>query len=202
MSEEEIGQIIKTMSAPVDTNQIHLETPRLLLRPLTAGDLSDIHAICSQPEVAQTAGFPLCENLEMSRDQLKAYMEDGETVAVVLKENQKVIGTVSLQKRYWHIYPIDRALKGRELGFDLNKDYWGSGLMPEAVQRLCDWCFETWGYDFLTAGYFQGNNKSQKAIEKCGFSFLFEDDHTLPRGNMMHILTYIRYNSRKEAKNV
>ena len=202
MSEEEIGQIIKTMSAPVDTNQIHLETPRLLLRPLTAEDLSYIHAICSQPEVAQTAGFPLCENLDMSRDRLKEYMEDGETVAVVLKENQKVIGTVSLQKRYWPIYPIDRALKGRELGFDLNKDYWGRGLMPEAVRCLCDWCFDAWDYDFLTAGYFQGNSKSQRAIEKCGFSFLFEDDRSFPNRDTVHILTYICYNSRKEQKHV
>lgn len=202
MSKEEIGSIIKTMSAPVDINQVHLETPRLLLRPLTAADLADVHAICSQPEVAGTAGFPLCENLEMSRNRLKEYMDDGETVAVVLKEDRKMIGTISLQKRNWQMYPLDRTLKGRELGFDLNKDYWGRGLMPEAVECLCNWCFEAWDYDFLTAGYFQGNSKSQRAIEKSGFTFLFEDDRTLPNGNTMHILTYIRYNSRKEPKDV
>lgn len=202
MTKEAIRQIVNTMSAPVDPERVHLETPRLILRPLTFGDLADIHAICSQPEVAQTAGWQCSEDLEASRNRLREYIENGETVAVVLKENQRVIGTISLQKRPWHLYPLDRSLKGRELGFDLNKDYWGRALMPEAVRCLCDFCFESFDYDFLTAGYFQGNDKSRKAIEKCGFSFLFEDDRSLPRGDTVHILTLIRYNPRKEITNV
>ena len=202
MTKEEIGQIVNSMSAPVDSERMHLETPRLTLRPLTFGDLGDIHAIHSQPEVARTAGWQCSEDLEASRNRLREYIEDGETVAVVLKENQKVVGTISLQKRPWHLYPIDRTLKGRELGFDLNQNYWGRGLMPEAVRCLCDFCFARLDYDFLTAGYFQGNDKSKKAIEKCGFSFLFEDDRSLPRGDTVHILTLIRYNPRKETTHV
>ena len=202
MTKEEVRQLVNTMSAPVAPERIRLETSRLILRPLTFGYLADIHAMCSQPEVAQTEGWQCSKNLETSQNRLKEYIEDGETIAVVLKENQRVVGTISLQKRPWQLYPVDRSLKGRELGFDLNKDYWGRGLMPEAVQSLCDFCFAHLGYDFLTAGYFRGNDKSKKAIEKCGFSFLFEDDRTLPRGDTVHIFTFIRYNPRKEITNV
>ena len=202
MIKNEIEQFENTMTAPVNVEGIYLETPRLILRPLAFEDLMDIHAIYSQPEVAQMEGFLRSENLEMSQNRLKEYIEDGQTVAVVLKDNQRVIGTISLQKRPWKLYPLDISFKGRELGFDLNKDYWGRGLMPEAVKCLCDFCFKSLHYDFLTASYFRGNDKSKKAIEKCGFSCLFEDDRCLPRGDTVHILTYIRYNPQKEAEYV
>lgn len=195
-------KIARKMSAPVDPEKIHVHTQRLLLRPILETDLRDIHEIAGQKEVAEKAGFPWCENLEMSEKLLKEFMEDKETLAVVLKENQKVIGTISLQKRPWHLYPIDRSRKGRELGFDLNKAYWGRGLMPEAVKALSDYCFKVLDYDFVTAGYFPGNTQSQRAIEKSGFGFLFEDDREIPNGETVHIRTYIQWNPRKEIENV
>lgn len=199
---ENAGKIIRKMSAEVNPEQIHVETERLLLRPILKTDLMDIHEIAGQKEVAEKAGFQWCENLEMSEKRLNEYIEDQETVAVVLKENKKVIGTVSLQKRPWHRYPIDRNYKGRELGFDLNKDYWGRGLMPEAVKALITYCFETLGYDFVTAGHFEKNAQSQRAIQKSGFCFLFEDDRAMPSGETVHICTYIQYHPRKEIANV
>lgn len=202
MTREEIGQIMNGMSAPVDPEGLRLETQRLILRPVELSDFDDIHEICTQPEVSETAGWQLSEDEEMSRKRLQSYMEDGETVAVVLKEENKVIGTVSLQKRPWHTYPIDQKLRGREYGFDLNKYYWGRGLMPEAVMAINRHCFENLGFDFLTAGHFRGNTRSEGAIKKCGFQYLFENDVTLPRGDTLHVHTYILYHPRKEIHHV
>lgn len=195
---ENPGKIIRQMSAPVDASSMLLETPRLLLRPVTEADLEDVHEFSSMPEVAELAGFPRSETMEMSVKRVKEYIADNETLGVILKENGKLIGTISLQKRYWPMYPIDRKRKGRELGFDLNQNYWGRGLMPEAVIAVCTYCFETLGYDFLTAGCFLRNTQSARAIEKCGFSFLFEAEHELPTGVKEQIRTWIRYNPHKE----
>ena len=148
--------------------------------------------------MAATAGFAISKTMGDSVKRMLEYMDDNETVAVVLKENNKMIGTVSLQKRNWADYPIDRKLKGRELGFDLNRAYWGRGLMPEAVKTVRDYCFEKLEYDFLTAGYFLGNTKSRRAIEKCGFVFLFESEHENPGHWKKMIRTYIQYNPHKE----
>lgn len=195
---ENTGKIIRQMSAPVDAAAMELETRRILLRPVKQTDLDDIHEICTMKEVAEMSGWQPSENMEMSVKRMLEYMDDNETLAVVLKENQKLIGTISLQKRYWTMYPIDRKLMGRELGFDLNKEYWGNGLMPEAVSGLCDYCFDKLDYDFVTAGHFLRNQQSARAIEKCGFHYLFEAEHTLPTGAKEMIRTYIRYNPRKE----
>lgn len=195
---ENIGKIIRQMSAPIDPVGIRIETDRLIIRPLNENDLADIHEIACQKEVAEMAGWKFSENLEMSVNRLREYIDDNETLAVTLKESGKVIGTVSLQKRYWTMYPIDRRLKGRELGFDLSKDYWGRGLMPEAVKAIAAYCFDKLDYDFLTAGHFLRNSQSARAIEKCGFRFLFESEHELPTGVKEQIRTYILYNPHKE----
>jgi ribosomal-protein-alanine N-acetyltransferase len=186
------------ISAPVDAVSITLKTERLYLRPVNQNDLTDIHEIVSDPEVTATAGFPISSTLEDSVKRMLEYMDDNETLAVVLKENNKMIGTVSLQKRHWPMYPIDRKLQGRELGFDLNRKYWGRGLMPEAVRAVTDYCFQKLNYDFLTAGYFLGNARSQRAIEKCAFEFLFEAEHENPGLWKKMICTYIKYNPHKE----
>ena len=195
---ENTGKVIRQMSAPIDAASVMLETQRLYLRPVNQNDLSDIHEIAGDPEVASAAGFSVSENMEDSVKRMLEYMDDNETLAVVLKESDKMIGTVSLQKRDWTMYPLDRNLKGREMGFDLNRSYWGRGLMPEAVRAVCDFCFESMDYDFLSAGHFLGNAKSQRAIEKCGFAFLFEAEHENPGKWKKMIRTFIQYNPHKE----
>ena len=195
---ENTGKLIRKMSAPVDAASITLETDRLLLRPVNQNDLYDIHEFSSDPDVAELTGFQRSVDLDMSAKRMLEYMDDNETLALVLKENNKMIGTVSLQKRNWWEYPINRSLKGRELGFDLNKMYWGQGLMPEAVGCICDYCFGVLCYDFLTAGYFLGNHQSARAIEKCGFQFLYEAEHENPGKWKKMIRTHIRYNPHKE----
>lgn len=195
---ENTGKIIRQMSAPMDAASVTLETERLYLRPVNQCDLHDIHEVASDPEVAATAGFSISNTLEDSVKRMLEYMDDNETLAVVLKENNKMIGTVSLQKRHWPMYPINRSLRGRELGFDLNRSYWGRGLMPEALRAVMTYCFEKLDYDFLTAGYFLGNAKSERVIEKCGFTFLFEGEHENPGIWKKMIRTYIRYNPHKK----
>lgn len=195
---ENKGKIVRQMSASIEPENIYIETERLVLRPLKYADLPDIHVICGDAEVAKKAGFSHCATLEESEKRLEEYIGDKETLGVARKDNGKIIGTISLQKRPWYLYPIDRNMKGREYGFDLGKAYWGQGYMPEAVKAVTDYCFETLNYDFLTAGHFQGNTQSQRAIEKCGFQFLFEDDRQLDNKETVHICTYIQYNPRKD----
>ena len=198
MTKEEVDQIIDQMTAPFDADAITLETDRLLLRPVNPNDLTDIHEIVSDPAVAATAGFSLSESLEESEKRVLQYMVDKDTLAVVLKQNGKLIGTVSLQKRNWAMYPIAHDQQGREFGFDLNRAYWGRGLIPEAVGAVRDYCFRVLRYDFLTAGHFLENSQSQRAIEKCGFVFLFEAEHENPGKWKKMIRTWIQYNPQKE----
>lgn len=195
---ENEGKIIQKMTAPFDVTGIEIETQRLILRPWLETDLLDFHEYAQQEEVTCPAGWHRSENLDMSREQLKHYMDSKETFALVCKENNKVIGSISAQWRPWHQYPIDRRLRGREFGFDLNREYWGMGLMPEAVKAVTEYCFDTLNFDYVTCGHFLDNDQSARCIEKCGFSFLFQSVHENPGNWTKMIRTYIQYNPHKE----
>lgn len=187
-------KIIKAMSASVDAASITIETPRLRLRPVRTSDLADLHAVVSDETVAALSGFRQCLTLEDTEKCVQAYIEDNETLALEWKETGCVIGTISIQKRPWFKYPLSRTLRGRELGFDLGKAYWGKGLMPEAVRAVCDYCFRVLHYDFITCGHFPDNTQSARAIEKCGFAFHFETTADFPDGRKIPVRSYIRYN--------
>ena len=63
-----------------------------------------------------------------------------------------------------------------EVGFWVGAPFWGRGLIPEALERLAAHAFEDLGCSALRCGYYDGNTKSKRCQEKCGFRF----HHTEP----------------------
>lgn len=189
----------RKMTAPFDAGSARLETERLLLRPIRESDLQDLHEIATVPEIADMNGWICSETLENTQKFLERHIQDNETLALVLKRTGKMVGTFSVQARPWEKYPLDPTLRGREFGFDLNKDYWGHGLMPEALRAMTAYCLDDLGYDFVTCGHFLRNSRSARVIEKCGFFYLFEMEHTLPTGVTEQIRTYIIYKERQHV---
>lgn len=158
------------MNAKFDVTNIVIETERLILRPWAIDDLDDFFEYASVPGVGERAGWAHHENKEKSLEILKRFIEEKKTFAIVYKENNKAIGSLGVEK-----YGAEEKLseffdyQGREIGFVLAKDYWGKGLMPEAVKAVANYLFNKLNYDFLTCGYYDFNNQSKRVQEKVGF---------------------------------
>lgn len=158
------------MNAKFDITGITLETERLILRPWTYNDLDDFFEYASNPDVGPMAGWEPHKNKEASLEILKRFVEHKKTFAIVCKENNKAIGSLGIE-----FYELEdkltefKDLKGRSIGYVLSKDYWGKGLMPEAVKAVIDYLFNSLNYDFLLCGRFDFNNQSRRVQEKCGF---------------------------------
>lgn len=158
------------MNANFKINGIVIETERLILRPFKQSDLDDFYEYASVEGVGEMAGWKHHENKEKSQSILDLFINEDKTFAIVLKENNKVIGSLGVEE-----YGMEQALseffeyQGREIGYVLSKDYWGKGLMPEAVKAVIDYLFNVLKLDFLTCGYYEFNNQSKKVQEKCGF---------------------------------
>lgn len=58
-----------------------------------------------------------------------------------------------------------------EIGYWIGVPFWGRGLIPEAVRELIRHAFEDLGLETLWCGYFDGNEKSKRCQEKCGFVY-------------------------------
>ena len=184
------------MNAQVDVTDIRIETPRLILRPWQERDLNDFYEYASVDGVGQMAGWMPHESIEKSAEILQMFMAEKKTLALELKENGKVIGSLEIEKTP-NEPEIPRELLGRELGYVLSKAYWGRGLMPEAVKAVIGYCFDTLNYDFLACAHFVWNSQSRRCIEKSGFSFLKEIKHETRYGTVEDTKLYILYNPNK-----
>lgn len=178
------------MIAPVDITSVVLETERLILRPWQQADLRDFYEYASVPGVGERAGWPHHETMEDSQRILNSFIAHKKTFALVYKENNKVIGSLGLEDRDDDDYA---HLSGREIGYVLSKDYWGRGLMVEAVKAVMAYCFRQLNYDILTCSHFAGNYQSKRVIEKAGFQFLKEIEFETRMHTMEHTCLYVAF---------
>ena len=183
------------MIAPIDVTNTRIETPRLILRPWRENDLADFNEYASVDGVGQMAGWLPHKSMEESKMILDMFMADKKTLALELKENGKVIGSIGLEDID---FPDDRGMQGREVGYALSKTYWGKGLMPEAVKAVIDYCFEKLHYDWLTCDHFVWNHQSKRVIEKCGFHYVKDDVRETRYDTNEASKLYIQYNPCKE----
>ena len=158
------------MNATFQINGLVIETERLLLREFEQHDLCDLYEYASVEGVGEMAGWKHHETIEKTQEILNNFIKENKTFAIILKENNKVIGSLGIEK-----YGMEHALTefdgylGRELGFVLGKNYWGKGLMPEAVSAVIRYLFDDLHFDFLLCGYYDFNKQSKRVQEKCGF---------------------------------
>ena len=58
-----------------------------------------------------------------------------------------------------------------ELGYALSPQFWGRGLMSEAARELIRFGFEDLGLRTIWCNHYDGNERSRRVIEKCGFHY-------------------------------
>lgn len=145
------------------------ETERLIIRPFVLEDLNDFYEYASVEGVGENAGWSHHKDIYESLEILKLFI-NSEEYAIVYKENNKVIGSVGF-KDAKELPTEYNNKKIKEIGYVLSKDYWGRGIMVEALNALIEYYFKTLNYDFLTCCAFKRNKRSQRVIEKLGFSY-------------------------------
>ena len=162
------------MDIQIDITDTVLETRRLILRPWEESDLEDFYAYASVEGVGEMAGWRHHESIEVSRSILEDFMSHKNVFALVHRESGRAIGSLGLHPSWANEDEAYRDLKMKEIGYVLSREYWGQGLMPEAVRAVIGFCFDTCGLDALTVGHFSVNGQSKRVVEKCGFQFVRE----------------------------
>lgn len=146
-----------------------LETKRLILRPWEESDAQDLYEYAKDPKVGPAAGWPVHTSVENSREIIKTALSAPDTYAVVLKESGKVVGSIGLMRKANSNLHIED--QEGEIGYWIGVPYWGMGYIPEAVKRLQEYAFEEAGIETLWCAYYDGNEKSKRVMEKCGFRY-------------------------------
>ena len=182
------------MNKPIDITGLVLKTDRLTLRPFRESDLMDLYEYAKVDGVGQMAGWLPHKNTEESRRILDMFIREKKTLTLELEG--KVIGSLGIEFYNEKDYPEFARLLGREIGYVLSKDCWGKGLMPEAVQAVIRYLFETEGLDFIICGHFERNSRSRRVIEKCGFRYIRTVPFTTEYGTQDQSMEYILYHPK------
>lgn len=160
------------MNAKIDISNTILKTDSLILRPFKISDLDDFYEYASVEGVGEMAGWLPHKNKKESEQILNLFISGKKTFAI--EYNKKVIGSLGIEEYDEELIPSLKMKMGRELGFVLSKNYWGQGLMTEAVLKVIEYCFNTLELDFLVCSHFIDNYRSKRVQEKCGFKYYQE----------------------------
>ncbi|NCB43183.1 MAG: N-acetyltransferase [Clostridia bacterium] len=145
------------------------ETKRLILRPWELWDAEDLYEYAKDDRVGPIAGWPAHTSVEHSMEIIRTVLGVPETYAVCLKEDNRAIGSIGLmigEQSNLSIEPNEA-----EMGYWIGVPFWGRELIPEAAQTLMQYGFEILDLKKLWCGYFDGNTKSKRVQEKCGFRY-------------------------------
>ncbi len=146
-----------------------METERLILRPWQEEDAEECYRYAKDPRVGPVAGWPPHTSAEYSRDIIRKFLSKPENYAIVWKETGLPIGSISLH--FGDSTDLTDKEDECELGYWLGVPYWGRGIMPEAAEEMLRHAFEDLGVKKVWAGYYDGNDKSRRVQEKCGFRY-------------------------------
>ena len=151
-----------------------LETERLILRRWEKNDAESLYEYAKDPDVGPIAGWPAHRSIEESRDVIKNVFNGKEAYAICLKTDNRAIGAIELQLN-GHTDMTERDDEC-ELGYWLGKPFWGQGIVPEAVKEMLRHAFEEIGMTTVWVGYYEGNAKSKRVQEKCGFRYRWKSE--------------------------
>lgn len=143
-----------------------LETPRLILRPMTMRDAADIYDFCRDKEVARhvlwDAHRSLADSREYLRFMLRQYREGRpSSYGMVLKDTGRLVGTIGFM---W----LNEENSTVEVGYSLAHGQWNKGLTTEALRALIDMTFTYLHVHRIEAQHDVANPASGRVMLKCG----------------------------------
>ena len=144
-----------------------LQTPRLLLREIMPSDAEALFRMRSDERVMRYLGRPMQTEVSEAAqliDNIRHNFAENEalTWAISLQDNSTLIGTIG----FWKMH---KAHHRTEIGYALNADYWGRGIMDEAMTAAIEYCFKVLNFHSIEANTAPENVASGRILEKHGF---------------------------------
>lgn len=146
-----------------------LVTERLVLRGPLEKDIQSVFDIHTDPDVMRYYGVEPYDSLEKSKKHLdwltKIHKEKtGLRWIITLKDEDIYIGDVGF-------YDWEKKHSRAEIGYILGKQYWGKGIMTEAIKTALDYGFNEMNLNRIQALIDPRNDASKKVAEKHGFKY-------------------------------
>ena len=180
----------------IDISNVTLNNDKVLLRPFLESDLNDFYEYAKVSGVGEMAGWKHHSSIDESKMILDMFIKNKHTFAIVFKENNKVIGSIGIEDLSFYLFKEIR-LFGKEIGYVLSKDYWGKGIMTNAVKLVIDYLFNVVNLDFISIDHFVWNEQSRAVINKLGFLYVRDSLYETRLGTSELSSNYVLINEKK-----
>ena len=143
-----------------------IKTERLLLRQFVDSDIENVFKGLSHPDIIKYYGVSF-ETLESTKEQMTFFadLEKNETGiwwAVCSADNKTFYGAGGLNS-------LSKEHKKAEIGFWLISEFWGDGIMKEAMPLICNYGFNSLGLHRIEGLVETENKNCKKAMAKLDF---------------------------------
>jgi len=139
-----------------------IRTPRLFLMPLAVSDAPQVFKWAGDAVVNKYLIYNLYHSVEEVERWL-ASIRNNETLFGIFLPDGTLIGSADCS--------LCERGNVRELGYNLHKSYWGKGYATETCLALIAYTAEKFGTQDFYVLHAVENVRSQRVIEKCGFTF-------------------------------
>jgi len=128
-------------------------------------DVKHLAHYANNPNIARflTDGFPHPYSEEDARNFIRLALEEEIPCLFAIIVDDHPVGSIGIMLQK------DIYCKNAEIGYFLAEEYWGRGIMPEAIRLITEYAFKTFDITRVYARPFGLNPRSQRVLEKAGF---------------------------------
>jgi len=162
---------------------------RCIIRPWRLDDADSLtkHANNRKIWIALRDHFPHPYTIEDAHTFLKSVISSEPVTLFCVEANGAAVGGIGI------IIGADVHRQTAELGYWLSQEFWGRGIMTEAVAAFTDFCFQEFQLRRIYAEPFANNPASARVLEKTGFSLEGRlKNNVLKDGMLLDSLLYAR----------
>ena len=144
-----------------------IETDRLLLCQISKSQAVPLLRLRSENAVMRHIERPRAQTLEevyqfiAGIEEIHA-KEEGFTWTICLKEDKTFVGNIGF-------FRLKKDIYRGELGYSMLPEFWGQGIMSEAIQAALDFGFNQIGFNSIEADINPANEASAKILLRNGF---------------------------------
>ncbi len=132
-------------------------------------DAADLAVALSNKKVQDYLrdGLPYPYTEQDGTDYISAMLsaDENETFAFAITVDEKAIGSIGVFRQ------ANIHRQTAELGYYIAEEYWGKGIMTEAVKQICRYVFDNSDIIRIYSEPFAQNMASCRVLEKAGFQY-------------------------------
>lgn len=141
---------------------------RIILRKISKIDVGRLFEIFKDEEVAKYEWFKPMKSVQEAEEWLERYNSD------IISGDELTWGIYEIKKQVLIgiccLGDFDSKARRAEIGYDIEKKFWGNGYATEAVELVTEFGYRKLDLNRIEAFITPGNDASVKVLEKCKYT--------------------------------